>query len=188
MVPANVIRVGDGRFEVLGLVSIVVPGPSSCWWHTEDFNDPGGAKGAIFRCYEEGYVAEDGDLQELAYLLVADVSNDPTEPDLTRFVQDDVEAFDRFLEQEIRRLMTRDGRTMIKWMSSHLSETSRGAGLVSAYIARDGGRERQYMDARISVGGRKVVIGGCFDIQRKHDLAAPVFWAVQDAAVNGSLC
>ncbi len=183
--PTNFSRTEDGNFDVLGLVRVVLPGP--WWWQTEDFNDAGGGRGAIFRCYEEGYVAEDGNLQELAYLLVADVSDDPTEPDITRFVQADVEGFDRFLEQEIRHLMSHDGRTMVNWMSSHLSETSSGAGLMSAYIARDSGRERQYMDARVNVGGRKVVIGGCFDVQRKDDLAVPVFWAVQQAAVNGRL-
>ena len=52
------------RFEVLGLVSIALPGP--WWWHTEDMNDLG-AVGAIFRCYEKG------NENELGYLLVADL-------------------------------------------------------------------------------------------------------------------
>src|SRR5215470_808384 len=177
--PVNHGRTGDGRFEILGLISLVLPG--TWWWHTEDFNDPGGAKGAIFRCYENDYLAEDGNLQELAYLLVADVSDDPSEPDITRFEQKDVDQFDRFLEQESRRVMAREGRLMIRWMSSHLSVTSRGPGLMTAFVGRDQGRDRQYMDARIRVGDRNVMIGGCFDIRRKDDLAAPIFWAVQEA-------
>jgi len=43
------------------------------------------------------------------------------------------------------------------------------------------------MDARIRVGDRNVMIGGCFDIRRKDDLAAPIFWAVQEATQNGRL-
>jgi hypothetical protein len=60
-------------------------------------------------------------------------------------------------------------------------------GLMTAYIANDQGRERQYMDIRIRVGEHNVLICGCFDIQRKDDLAAPIFWAMQDAAQNGRL-
>jgi hypothetical protein len=185
MPPANFTKAEDDRFEVLNLVSIVLPG--RWWWHAEDLHDPGGAKGAVFRAYEGDYVAEDGNLQELAYLLIADASDDPTEPDITRFEQKDVEEFDRFLEQACRRSMAREGREMIRWMSSHLSETARGMGLITAYIANDQGRERQYMDLRIRVGERNVLICGCFDIQRKDDLAAPIFWAMQDAAQNGQL-
>jgi hypothetical protein len=70
----NVVRTDKSRFEVLGLVSIALPGP--WWWHTEDMNDPG-AVGAIFRCYEQG------NEQEIGYLLVADVSQDPTESDIS---------------------------------------------------------------------------------------------------------
>ncbi len=170
----NCIRLGEGRFEVLGLISMVLPGP--WWWQAEDLNDPH-ARGTCFRCFEEGYLAEDGNLQELANLLVADVSADPTEPDISLLQPEDVDALDRRLEAEIRRVFAHDGRTMTKWMSSHLNVLASGKGVTTAYIARDQGRERQYLDIRISVGGRKVIVGGCFDIARKDDVAAPVYWA-----------
>jgi hypothetical protein len=175
----------DGVFEVLGLIKIRPPGP--WWWHTEDLSDPDGARGAIFRCYEDGYVAANGELQELAYLMAADVTDDPTEPDISRFVESDVERFDRMLEPAIRQLMANDGRTLIKWMSSHLSETSLGKGLATAYIGHDRGRERQYFDLRLRVRDSNAVIGGCFDIPRKDELAAPIWQAVQDAAIASRL-
>lgn len=180
----NFTRVGEGRFDVLGLIRIVVPGP--WWWQADDLNEPH-AQGACFRCFEEGYVADDGNLQEIANLLVADVSADPTEPDISLLQPEDVEALDRRLEAEIRCMFARDGRVMTKWMSSHLNVLASGKGLTTAYVAWDQSRERQYFDLRISVGGRKVFIGGCFDIARKDDVAAPVYWAVQEAAVNGRL-
>lgn len=64
----NVTMTDEPRFEVLNLVSIQLPGP--WWWQTQDMNDAG-AVGAIFRCYEQG------NENELGYLLVADVSQDP---------------------------------------------------------------------------------------------------------------
>jgi hypothetical protein len=182
---ANVVRHASGVFEVLGLIKIRPPGP--WWWHAEDFSDPGGAKGAIFRCYDADSRAADGDLQELAYLLAADVTGDSSEPDITRFDQPHAEEFDVVLEHAIRSSMAREGRDMTKWMSSHLGETSLGKGLMTAYIARDQGRERQYFDLRIRIRQSNAVIGGCFDIPRKEELAAPIWQAVQDAAYNSRL-
>jgi hypothetical protein len=176
----NVVLLGDGVFEVLDLIKIRPPGP--WWWHTEDLIDPGGARGAIFRCYEDGYVAANGELQELAYLMAADVTDDPTEPDISRFVESDVEKFDQTAEPAIRQLMANDGRTLIKWMASHLSETSLGKGLMAGYIARDQGRERQYIDLRLRIRDRNAIIGGCFDISRKDDLVSPIWEAIQEAA------
>ena len=181
MTRGNCTMTADGRFEVLGLVSVVLPGP--WWWYTEDLNEAQ----TMFRCYDADCINDDGNHEELGNLYVADGSNDPDEPDISRFEPEDVEEFDRFLEQGIRRLMAGDGRTMLKWMSSHLSETFQGKGLVSAYIGWDQGRERQYMDIRIPIAGRKVIVGCCFDVQRKDDVGRAVYWAVQEAAVNGRL-
>ena len=70
---------------------------------------------------------------------------------------------------------------MIRWMSSHLNRRSSGKVLVTAYIARDQGRERQYIDVRLRVGNCNVVIGGCFDVSRASELAKPIFFALNDA-------
>jgi hypothetical protein len=55
----------DGRFQVLGLASVTLPGP--WWWHTEDIDDPA-AQGSIFRAYE---LPND---QELAHANTGDCS------------------------------------------------------------------------------------------------------------------
>ncbi len=167
-------RKSAGRYEILGLVSIAVFGPWS--WHTKDMNEPN-IRGTIFRCYEEG------NQQELAYLLAGDVSDDPDEPDITHLTPERVGELDKILEDGIRKLMANDGRRMIRWMSSKLNETLALKGLVTAYIGEDQGRERQYIDLRISVRGRKVVVAGCFDVKRAQEFTAPVFAALQNAAV-----
>jgi hypothetical protein len=130
----NVTEIGAGRYEVLGLVRIAVFGP--WWWQTEALNEPN-ARGAIFRGYE------DDKPQELAYLLVADVWEDPNEPDITYLRQEAVGELDRYLESEGRKVMANDGRRLIRWMSSKLNETPIRKGLVTAYIAEDQARERQ---------------------------------------------
>jgi hypothetical protein len=160
------------RFEVLGLVSIGLPGP--WWWHTEDINDPG-AVGAIFRCYEKGNEAE------LGYLLVADVSQDSDEPDISMYEDSRILKLDSFLESGIRGVMAHDGREMIRWMSSQLNHGPFGRALVTAYIARDQGRERQYMDIRFRTRQRNIVVAGCFDVNRADNLAKPIFSAMNGA-------
>jgi hypothetical protein len=53
-------------------------------------NDPG-AVGAIFRCYEQG------NEKEIGYLLVADVSQDSDEPDISMYEDSRIPELDRFL-------------------------------------------------------------------------------------------
>jgi hypothetical protein len=173
----NVVRRSTGIYEVVDLIKIALP-PGPWWWHTEDLNDPGGAKGAIFRC------GETGNPHELGYLMAADVTADPTEPDISRFEEADAKQFDRVLEEATRGMMAGDGREMTNWMASHLSETSQGKALMTAYIARDQGRDRQYFDARLRIRGCNALIGGCFDIARKDDVGPAVWHALQDAAYN----
>jgi hypothetical protein len=108
------------------------------------------------------------------------VSQDPDEPDISTFEDAGIRELDRFLESEIRSLMARDGREMIRWMSTHLNHRSFGKALVTAYIARDQGRERQYIDVRLRVRDRNVVVGGCFDVSRAEDIAKPIFFALND--------
>ena len=73
---------------------------------------------------------------------------------------------------------------MISWMQAVLQETDVGNRLVTAYIAEDQGRERQYIDFRMPVAGRKWVVSGCFDIARAADLAKPIYDALHDARVR----
>src|SRR5262249_44750057 len=125
-------------------------------------------------------------LSRARYLLVADVSQDPDEPDVSTYEGADIPEVDRFLESGVRGLTARDGREMIRWISSHFNCRSFDKALVTAYIARDQGRERQYIDVRLRVRNRNVVIGSCFDVNRAEELAKPILFALNDALPLGA--
>jgi hypothetical protein len=108
----NVAMTSERRFEVLDLVSLSLPGP--WWWRADDMNDPG-AVGATFTCYEEKNPVPIG------YLVAADVSKDPDEPDISVCEEASVPELDQFLESEGRRLLAQQGREIIRWMSSRLN-------------------------------------------------------------------
>jgi hypothetical protein len=119
----NVILTDSLRFEVLGLVSIALPGP---WlWHHEDISEPQ-ASGAIFRCYEKN------NENELGYLCVLDVTLDLEEPNISNCDQARVAAIDRELEEAVRRVIDADGRKFKRWMNSHLNHRASGKVLVTA--------------------------------------------------------
>jgi hypothetical protein len=168
----NVILTDTLRFDVLGLVSIALP--RGWFWYTDDINRSQHV-GAIFRCYE------DPPERDLGYMGVLDVTLDHEEPDISNCNESNVAAVDRNLERDIRRLMENDGRRFKRWMNSHLNHRDMGKALVTAYIAEDSGRDRQYIDARMRIGQRNVVVAGCFDVNRASELAAPIFAAMSDA-------
>jgi hypothetical protein len=66
-------------------------------------------------------------------------------------------------------------------MNSYLNHRSSGKVLVTAYIAEDSGRDHQYLDARMRIGERNVVVAGCLDVNRASELAGPIFAALADA-------
>jgi len=160
--------------DVLGLVRIQTFGP--WWWRYEDLDEPT-ASGRIFRCYEPG------NSQELAYLMVCDVSGDPDEPDVSRLTPELALEFDHRLEMHGREVMEASGRRLIRWMSSQLNTKDNIKGLVTAYIAEDDGRNRQYIDLRTRVDGKNIVVAGCFDVRRSDELAAPIFGALKNAEI-----
>ena len=173
----NVARVWGRRFQVLDLAPIETFGPFL--WLIQDVEDPK-AIGAIFRCYDE--TSE----QEPAQLWVADVSKDPTEQNIADLTVRSAEEFDKFLESDVRSGIEGSGRRLTEWMSSQLNETPYGKVLVTAYVAEVDGRNLQQIDMRLSIRGRKVVIGGSFEIERASELGRPILDALQRAALHAS--
>ena len=93
-------KLNGNRMEVLGLVSIQLPGP--WWWSGGDIEDAK-AKGAIFSAYAEGQ--EEG--LDIAYLLVADVTGDPEELNISSLDEDSAKDYDLYLHKGIRILKDR---------------------------------------------------------------------------------
>ena len=166
-------KLNGNRMEVLGLVSIQLPGP--WWWNGEDIEDVK-AKGAIFRAYAEGQ--EEG--MDIAHLLVADVTGDSEELNISSLDEDSAKVYDLHLHEEIKQSLPDEGMQLIKWMSSQLNETEDLKILVTAYIVNDQGKERQNIAFRMRVRESNLVIMGCFDIVMKEQLAAPIFDAMQN--------
>ena len=165
-----------GIFTILGLLSLRLPG--QWWWHSEDINEPN-AKGSIFRTWGDG----DPSGLDIAYLLVVDVTDDPTEPDISVLTRADVPSIDQFLQKGIAQSLKENEIELVKWMSSQLNETDSNKGLVTAYITLDQGKERQFIVLRLSIKGHKVVVMGCFDVEQRKILAGPIFEALQNVKV-----
>jgi len=168
----------NGLFTVLGLVSLHLGGPY--WWHSEDINNEM-ARGAVFRAYELGGSERAG--LDVASITVADVTDDPTEPDISELSQCDILSLDDFLYKGIQEQLAADGMQLIQWMRSELNQADNLKGLVTPYIVMDQGKERQFIALRIKAKGRKVVIIGVFDIAKKEVLAKPIFNTLRDMVV-----
>ena len=158
-----------GVFSVLGLVSLRLGGPYL--WHGEDIDDDC-AKGTIFRAYE-CVDASDGDT-DVASILVVDVSNDPTEPDIGLLNSDGVLALDEELRAGIEAELGASGMSVVRWMSSQLNQNETQKALVTFYTVHDHGKERQFLAVRMRVRSRKVVAIGAFDKNKGDTLAAPI--------------
>lgn len=167
-----------GGFRVLGVLELELPGP---WmWHTEDVNDAA-ATGAVFRAY--------GDVEErdVAYVLVADASADASEPEIDGLSVSDVPGVDILLRTALTTSHAEMGMPIVKWMSSKLSEGSLNGTstkvLLTAYIAKDNGIDRQFVVARLQICGRKFVVMGCFDVNKADHLGKSIWAALGSVSI-----
>jgi hypothetical protein len=111
------------------------------------------------------------------------VTPDSTEPDISELQDADLQALDCRLRDGIAQQLAADGMQVVRWMSSHLNEVASLKGLVTAYIVKDQGKERQYVTLRTTVKNRKLVVIGVFDIERSADLAAPIFNIMREMTI-----
>ena len=175
MGPKNADFIGGGVFRVLNRVEIRLPG--KWWWHTEDIEDVT-ARGVIFRAHEER-----GGL-DVAYLIVVDVTSDPSEPDISLLEEGDVAGLDRVLEAAIRRELAQDIE-LVEWMSSYLNRNAdNNKGLVTAYVVNDQDKRRQMIALRMTINSQKFVFMGCFDVARANPLASEIFNAMRQVTIS----
>ncbi len=156
-----------GRMEVLGLVSLKLPPP--WWWHGSDLENESG-EGAIFCAYKD----EEEPGLDIAQIIVADVTRDPDELNISSLDENSAKDYDRFLHRDIKKNLHNDGRELIKWMSSQLIEKEKRKILFTEYIEKDQGKERQMIALRMRVREFNLVIMGCFDIAMKDELLVPI--------------
>ena len=157
-----------GVYSVLGLMVVSLPGQYQ--WIVADY-DGENAKGAIFRAFE----AEDKDAPEVASILVIDATNDPTEPDVSTLMQDEIPSLNDFLREDAQAQLAADGRAMISWESSDLVQSEISKALYTYYVVLDYGIERQNIVVRVKVKDRKMVAIGQYDVAKKEVLAAAMY-------------
>ena len=172
---ARLIDAPTGRFRILNLVEIEIPGP---WlWRCEDIDEQD-AKGVTFLGYP--------DLSEkphVASITVVDVSTDPTEPDISTMDASGVSLLDERLEREVSQHWRDQGGRLVAWMGSHLNIQRTPPALLTAYTVGDHEKERQFIAMRILAGSRKVVMVGSFDVKEAALLARSIFSVLNGVSV-----
>jgi len=149
-------------------MAVSLPGPYQ--WIVEDY-DHENAKGVIFRAFE----SEEQGAPEIASIVVADATNDPTEPDVSTLVQDDIPSLDDFLRGDALTQLAADGRAMVEWASSDLVQSEISKALYTYYVVWDHGIVRQNIAVRVKVKDRKMVAVGQYDIAKKEVLAVAMY-------------
>lgn len=148
----------------------------------EDYNEDL-YRGTIFRAYPSPSEPATQDVRDVAYIFVVDVTADAAEPDISKVDEADVPAMDILIRDSTQKEITESGMQMVQWLSSHLNKTASLAGLVTAYSINEKGNERQCVALRINVKGRKLIAQCVFDIEKKDDLAAPIFNILRNMTV-----
>ncbi len=138
--------------------------------------------GAVFHAFEEDSAKEGGSSD--GSILIADVTNDSSEPYIPNLTEADVAALDAALQVEMEAQILSNGDQLIRWMHSQLNQSGKWNSLVTPYIVLEGGRERQYIMLRTGTTNRKFVAIGMFDIAKKERLAAPIFNSMSGIQFN----
>ena len=139
-------------------------------WQGENINDAS-AKGAAFYAYDEPPT------ESIASITIVDVSDDSQEPDISQLSVDGVADIDANLK-----LAVSSNMDLIQWMGSHLNQTEKMKGLVTAYIVKNNGKEWQYIACRFSVKNRKLAAVGMFEVSKQDPLAKLVFQTLRSVS------
>lgn len=180
---SKLIDAEQGLFSVLGLVTLCLTGPigvTRYWWHGEDLVDEM-AKGSYFGAIKEDLVQEG--IITCASITVVDVTNDASEPDVSTLEQANIQAIDDRLNADTQSALQAQGRGIVHWMSSQMSQSDCLKRLFTTYITRELNAEWQSTFLRFNVKGRKIVAIGSFDIARRESFAEPIFNALRSIAV-----
>jgi hypothetical protein len=156
----------DHVLTILDIARLILPGP---WgWVGEDLDEEP-AIGAILRAVNPA-TKEDN----LGSITIADVSRDPTEPDIGSMPSGELPAIDKYLSDEIRAGLASEGIEVTKWLPSHLIESGGIKKLESEYFAIAAGIEWRYVAQRMKALDRKLVVIGCMNVTKDPDFAVAV--------------
>lgn len=155
----------------MGVIDLVVP-KSRLIWHGVDIDVQGVEAACLY-----GYLDPNG--SEVAYILVGDVSGDPTEPLIIPISDDEKSDLNVRIEDGTRDFCHEQGFKFVRWMNCELNNFNGLHILVSAYIVEiEGIGEQQRITARFQKDGRKWFIETAFSIELADELAKPMFLAL----------
>ena len=178
---SKLLDAGQGLFSTLGLVSFHLPGPLI--WMAEDFNETL-YRGTIFRGYPNLSEPATQDVRDVAYIFIVDVTEDTNEPDVLKIDDSDVPEIDALIHENALRETIASGMQMVQWMATHLNRNSDQTALITAYSIKDQGLDRQCIAVRINTKGRKIIAQCTFDIDKRDELAAPIFNVIRNMTLN----
>lgn len=156
-------------FRVLGALECQLTG--NFLWVSEEI-DEDGASGVVFRAYDE---VEDADPEYVGYVLFADVTGDPDEPDTTCLSADNLAEVDELMSQEIAKQFN-----VLEWTDPQLNIGAQGTKmLMNAYKVLDEDVVYQKVSHRITLSARKWVMIICFVPSRFLDFGRCT-WSILD--------
>jgi hypothetical protein len=162
------IDLSKALFHVLGFLTVDVSSP---FYTIVESVDDREARGVCF-----GFMKDiDNDHERIpADFTVVDVTSDVGEPDITKMTTEDVKEFDDYLFNTIERELTSDNFKLIDWVTTEHHTIAGETVLMTGYIARVTGCERQYVAIRRRLANRNICIIGTFDVQRSDDFMNPI--------------
>lgn len=165
-----------GIFRFLDAIDIAVPS-TLLLWHGEDIDAPG-----VTAACMHGYA--DRNSLEVAYILVADVSGDDTEPKISRMTEEQRFTLDEQLEAGTRNFCADNEIGFVKWTGSQLNFRHDTNILLSGYIVDlDGAGQQQRITARFTKNNRKWFIETAFAVALSNRLAKQMFLALHPVAI-----
>lgn len=155
-----------GVFTILEQLRIRLSGPY--WWKGEHIDEEG-AVGVDFRAYPQD-VKED-EMFPQASILIADVTTDPTEPNISGIRELEIMRIDDYLREELSK---QDQLPLVAWEGTEVKTIDGEEGLLSTYRVEDEGIERRMKAFRVNSRGRKWAVIASYDSKREGELDEPL--------------
>ena len=139
-------------------------------WSLEDIDEPT-ARGS----FNKGLVKKGGDVVEIAYIMAADVTNDPDEPLIENMTDELVSKIDKQLEIDLRTLCKNCDLPFLEWEGSQVGFHQGKQCLISKYSVDDpllG--ERHRIALRTTHNGKKIAMECSYNVRNEEDLIEPI--------------
>lgn len=155
-------------FQVLGFLTVDVSSPF--FTLVEEVEDRT-ARGVTFSFMKD---VDSDSARVPADFTVIDVTRDADEPDISKMTKDGISEFDAYLYEASERELSDSDYKIIEWIGTEQHIVAGETVLMTGYIARVAGCDRQYVAVRRRISGRNICIIGTFDVRRTDDFMHPI--------------